>query len=67
MYVVSFLHSSGHKRRSMEQDCAADWDGHKEKTFEMGSTRAGNVVAVAIEMEATHGLFAVHLMADIQK
>lgn len=51
----------------MEQDCAADWDGHKEKTFEMGSTRAGNVVAVAIEMEATHGLFAVHLMADIQK
>lgn len=39
----------------------------QEKTFEMCSTKAGNVVAVAIDMEATHGLFSVHLMADIQK
>lgn len=51
----------------MEQGGAADWDGDRKRTFEMCSTKAGNVVAVAIEMEATQGLFSVHLMADVQK
>lgn len=51
----------------MEQGGAEDWDDHKEKTFEVCSMKAGNVVAVAKEMEATHGLFSLHTMADIEK
>lgn len=41
----------------MEQGGAADWDGHKEKTFEMCSTKDSNAAAVAKEMEASYGLF----------
>lgn len=49
----------------MEQGGAEDWDDHKEKTFEVCSTKAGNVVVVAKEMEVTHELFSLHIMADI--
>lgn len=51
----------------MEQGASADWDDHKNKTFEMCSTKPGNVVAVVKEMEATRGLFSLHLMAAVQK